>query len=69
MKPAPITFEILWLNEVEDTRPGERGNLISVRCGDVEIIRRQDLTKACIYASNQLRMRHEKGFVVRMVRP
>ena len=66
--PEPITFEILWLGEPEDTRPAEVGNLTPIRIQDVQIIRRQDLTRACIYASNELRKRHNTGFVVRRKR-
>lgn len=64
----PITFEILWFGDVEDSRPGAKGNLTSIRVSDVTIIRRQDLTKACIYAANQLRMRSDTGFVVRRMK-
>lgn len=66
--PAPMTFEILWLDEPEDFRQPEPGHITQVRISDVTEIRRQDLTKACIYAANQLRMRHETGFVVRRKR-
>ena len=66
--PEPIAFEILWLNEPEDTRPGSPGNLLSVRTADVTIIRRQNLTRACIYAANELRKTSHTGFVVRRQR-
>jgi hypothetical protein len=66
--PEPITFEILWLDEPEDTRPSAIGNLTSIRIADVTIVRRQNLTRACIYAANQLRMRSNTGFVVRRKR-
>jgi hypothetical protein len=65
---APITFEILWFNEPEDTRPGTPGDLTSIRIEDITEVRRQSLTLACIYASNQLRMRSNTGFVVRRKR-
>lgn len=64
----PITFEILWLGEPEDTRPAAVGNLTNIRIAEVTEIRRQDLTKACIYAANQLRMTSHTGFVVRRKR-
>lgn len=66
--PEPITFEILWLDEPEDFRPGAPGNLTSIRIADVTIIRRQDLSRACIYAANELRKRSNTGFVVRRKR-
>lgn len=64
----PITFEILWFDEPEDTRPGTPGDLTSVRIQDITFVRRQNLTLACIYAANQLRLRHNTGFVVRKKR-
>lgn len=68
MTTKAITFEILWLDEPEDTRPGTPGDLTSIRIADVTAIKRQNLTGACIYAANQLRLRNNTGFVVRRKR-
>lgn len=63
-----IEFEILWLDEPEDFRPGTPGHLLSVRTSGVTIVRRRHLTAACVSAANLLRARHETGFVVRKKR-
>jgi len=65
---ALITFEILWLDEPDDFRPGTPGHLLTIRTSDVTTIRRRDLTAATVYAANQLRKRNETGFVVRKQR-
>lgn len=68
MKPPLIEFEILWLEEPDDFRPGTPGHILNIRVSDVTIIRRRDLSAACLYAANRLRSRHETGFSVRKKR-
>jgi len=65
-----IDFEIVWLDDLDDTRPAAVGNLTSSRILDVTPIRRRDLSAACVAASNLFKTEKHPGhgFVVRRKR-
>ena len=65
----PIDFEIVWIDEADDFRPSKKGNLVLCPIVEVQDIRRQDLSAACISAANLMKKHPTaRGFYVRRKR-